>query len=111
MEDNKKEKIGFFEEETGVRSHTRLMSTAVFTLLVIINYWLLNCSYYSQHSYDFNFICFVLGIDLIFLIAVFYPKYLKQVLELGVSKIQQVREGFSNTLPIKDAMDINKEKS
>lgn len=100
--EEKKEKIGFFQEEENVWSHTRLMSTGVFFLLIAINFWVLKWSYYSTHSYDSYFVSFMVLINLIFLISIFYPKYLKQVLELGVSKFQQVKNTFSQTIPSTD---------
>ena len=100
--EEKKEKIGFFEEEPGVRSHTRLMSTGVFFLLIAIDFWILKWSYYSSHPYDTFFVSFMIFVNLVFLIAIFYPKYLKQVLEVGASKFQQVRNSLSQTLPPKD---------
>ncbi|MFA5398768.1 MAG: hypothetical protein WC346_22330 [Methanogenium sp.] len=102
MEENKHEKIGFFEEEPNVWSHTRLMSTAVYFLLVGIDFWVLKWSYYSSHAYDSVFLWFMLGINFLFLVAIFYPKYLKQILEFGVSKFDQLKSSFSKTLPNKE---------
>ena len=100
--EEKKEKIGFFQEDHNVWSHTRLMSTAVYVLLVAIDFWILKWSYYSNHSYDSVFLWFMLGINFLFLVAIFYPKYLKQILEFGVSKFNEFKAGFSKTLPKKE---------
>ncbi len=99
--------MGFLEEEPGVKSSMRLMSFAVFFLLVGIDFMVLRYSFYgkSGHSYDMWFVVFMIGINLIFLIACFYPKYLQKIIELGASKIGT----FKNALaPIKPS-DINPE--
>lgn len=93
------DKIGFFEEEENSKSHMRLMSFLVYWLLVGIDYIILERSYYSNKEYDMNFIWTFLGVNLLFLIAIFYPKYLQKILELGQAKFQKVKEKVTEKLP------------
>lgn len=93
------EKIGFFEEETNSRSHMRLMSFLVFWLLVVINFVVLRFSYYADNAFDSYFVSFVIGINFLFLVAIFYPKYLQKILELGQAKFQKVKEKALEKLP------------
>lgn len=105
MDTNITPKIGFFEESPKNKSMMRLMSFLVFFLLVMIDYMVLRYSYYGQngHTYDMWFTVFMVGINLIFLIAVFYPKYLQKIIELGASKIGT----FKNALMPITSSDMN----
>jgi magnesium-transporting ATPase (P-type) len=95
-------KTGFFEEKPGNKSHMRLMSFLVFWLLVVIDVLLLKFSYYSEKPFDNYFVWFMLGINFLFLISIFYPKYLQKILEIGISKAQQIQDAVSKVLPVKD---------
>jgi hypothetical protein len=69
--------IGFFEEEEGVRSMTRLKT---FILLIFL------CIFDSLYVYGGNKIdWFLIGFTFVLLIAIFYPQYLKQLAELGAN--------------------------
>ena len=59
-------------------------------------------SYYKNTSYDWPFVTLFISINLLYLVAAFYPKYLKQVLEAGVAKMQLLKDKVSETLPPKD---------
>ncbi len=93
------EKIGFFEEDSHSKSHMRLMSFSVYWLLVGIDFIMLKFSYYADKEYDMNFIWTFLGVNFLFLIAIFYPKYLQKILELGQAKFQKIKEKVSEKLP------------
>ena len=92
-------KIGFLDEDLNSKSHIRVMSFMVFWLLVGIDYAILFHSYYSNRQWDTIFIWIFLGINFLFLIAIFYPKYLQKILELGQAKFQQVKDKISEKLP------------
>lgn len=66
--------IGFFEEEQGVRSMTRLMS-----FLLLIFFFLLNAMYFiGDGPIDYNFISF----DFMLLLAIFTPKLVQKYAEV-----------------------------
>jgi hypothetical protein len=92
-------KIGFFQEEEGIFSHTRLMSTLVFLLHIAINVFLFLFSYYKDKNYDTLFVSLVILINLIFLIAEFYPKYLKQIIEFGANKFSDIKKAVTPLKP------------
>lgn len=93
------DKIGFFQDDINSKSHIRLMSFMVFWLLTGIDYAILFHSYYSDKVWDTIFVWVFLGVNFLFLIAIFYPKYLQKILELGQAKFQQVKEKISEKLP------------
>jgi len=92
---------GFFEEKPGVRSSMRLMSFLVFWLLVMIDFIILKYSFYGQngHAYDKWFTIFMIGLNFVFLIAIFYPKYLQKIIELGADKIGTFKDTFKPIKP------------
>lgn len=93
------EKTGFFEEKAGQRSHMRLMSFLVFWLLVAIDVFIFRFSYYADKTWDNYFLWFTIIVNFLFLITIFYPKYLQKILELGISKSQQIKESVSRVMP------------
>jgi len=103
------EKTGYFEESPKVKSHMRLMSFLVFWLLAAINVFIFMFSYYRDKPFDSYFVWFTLGINFLFLIATFYPKYLQKILELGVSKAQQIQDAVTKVLPVKNTSESKKE--
>ena len=101
----KKGTTNFLEEKPGVWSQIRVMSFLVFWLLVMIDFMVLKYSSYSKdnHPYDMWFTVFMIGINLVFLIAIFYPKYLQKIIELGADKIETFKKAL---IPIKPS-DMN----
>lgn len=67
------QKIGFFEEEPGVKSSTRLNSFILLCFFMIFNLlWV-----YGGNVIDGN----ILMLDLVLLVGIFTPKYLHKVVE------------------------------
>lgn len=101
-EDDKTEKkVGFLTDSNGDKSSMRLMSVLVFWLLVGIDYLVLERGYYRSQPYDWFFVTFFIGVNLIFLIAAFFPKYLQKIIEMGAAKFQSAKENVSKILPEK----------
>lgn len=100
MEQFNGKKIGFFTDSEGNKSSMRLMSFLVFWLLVGIDYLVLERGYYRNVAYDWYFVCFFIGVNLIFLIAVFFPKYLQKIIEIGAAKFQNVKDTVSKVMPV-----------
>ncbi|MFA5716030.1 MAG: hypothetical protein WC998_09830 [Candidatus Paceibacterota bacterium] len=94
-----KKRIGFFEEEEGAKSSMRLMSFSVYLLLAMVDFMILRFSYYNDNAYDMWFTVFMIGINLIFLIAIFYPKYLQKIIELGADKIGVFKDAIAPIAP------------
>lgn len=92
-------KIGFLDEKEGIRSSIRLFSLLTFLLLCGIDYWILEYSYYSNKPYDQLFVILFLLVNLIFLVATFYPKYLQKIIELGGAKINEFKEALKPIKP------------
>ncbi len=96
------EKTGFFEEKPGVKSSMRMMSFLVFCLFVGVEYLIfvfLSIGYYKDHPLDMWIVAFVIALSLIFLIAIFYPKYLQKIIELGASKIGAFKDAIAPIKP------------
>ena len=67
--------IGFFEEEQGVKSMTRLMS-----FMLLIFFFVLNALYLlTGGGIDYNYISF----NFMLLLAVFAPKLIQKYAEVG----------------------------
>jgi len=98
--------VGFFQDDKGNKSLIRLLSFAVFLLLVMIDYIILKESYYSSQPYDKWFVGFMIGLNLVFLIAMFYPKYLQKIIELGATHLNSFKEALKAVQP----SDLDKEK-
>jgi hypothetical protein len=81
-----KNKIGFFEEEEGVRSMTRLMSflTLLFTFLFAWYYLIVDAK-----PIDTMF----LSLFFLLLLASFAPKYLQKIAELKKEETQIITDG------------------
>jgi len=92
-----KNKIGFFEEEEGIRSMTRLMSfiTLIFAFLFAWYYLIVD-----NKVIDTMFITYFT----LLLCAAFVPKYLQKVVELKKEETQIV--AYSNI----EKIDINEQK-
>lgn len=95
-------KVGFFSESEGVKSSMRLMSFLVFWLLVGIDYLVLERGFYKDKAYDMMFVVFFIAVNLIFLVAVFFPKYLQKIIELGAARFQNIKDAAGSVLPIKE---------
>ena len=81
-------KIGFFESQEGEKSFIRLQSFFTFLLLLEIDTILLLWGYYKNNPIDIWFI----GSNLVFLVAMFYPKYLQKFIEMGVDKAKAIKD-------------------
>ncbi len=100
MEETKKVSAAeFFCDNEGNKSMIRLMSFLVFLLLVVIDFLVLKTGYYADHAFDKWFVIFMVAMNLVFLIAVFYPKYLQKIIELGASKLKDFKDSLTPVKP------------
>lgn len=91
--------VGFLEEKPGVKSSMRAMSLLVYFLLCGIDFWILKWGWYATHAWDQMFAVVFIAINLVFLIAMFYPKYLQKIIELGFSKLKDGKDALAPLAP------------
>ena len=79
-------KVGFFEEQEGIKSSTRLMSflLLVFVFAFDVGYLMGQVQLGKSLQIDMNFIT----LNIVFLLGVFAPKYLQKLAELKLGQIQ-----------------------
>ena len=95
-------KTGFLEEKPGVKSSMRLMSLLVFFLFVGVEYLsfvYLSVGYYKEHPLDMWIVVLMISLTLLFLVSIFYPKYLQKIIELGASKIGTFKDAIAPVKP------------
>jgi hypothetical protein len=99
LDNTQSHKTGFLRDDNGNKSSMRLMSMLVFFLLVMIDYLVLERGYYKNQQYDWFFVTFFIGVNLVFLVAAFFPKYLQKIIEMGAAKFQNAKENVQKVLP------------